>query len=65
MQITFLGTRGYIDSRTRKHYRHTSTLIEYRGKRVMIDCGLDWTKVALLNAKLYIGDGATIAYVLW
>lgn len=44
MKITFLGTRGYIDIRTRRHYRHTSTMIEYRGKRVMIDCGLDWEK---------------------
>ena len=42
MKITFLGTRGYIDIRTKRHYRHTSTLISYKGKRVMIDCGLDW-----------------------
>lgn len=42
MKIIFLGTRGYIDVRTKKHYRHTSTLICYKGKRVMIDCGLDW-----------------------
>lgn len=44
MCITFLGTRGYIDARTRKHYRHTSTLITYRNKKIMIDCGLDWIK---------------------
>ena len=42
MKITFLGTRGYIDIKSRRHKRHTSTLIEYKGKRVMIDCGLDW-----------------------
>lgn len=42
MKITFLGTRGYIDARSKIHYRHTSTLITYEGKRVMIDCGLDW-----------------------
>jgi phosphoribosyl 1,2-cyclic phosphodiesterase len=42
MKITFLGTRGFIDVRTKIHYRHTSTLITYKGKRVMIDCGLDW-----------------------
>lgn len=42
MKITFLGTRGYIDIRSRLHFAHTSTLIEYKGKRVMIDCGLDW-----------------------
>jgi len=44
MEITFLGTRGYIDHRTKKHYRHTSTLITNRGKKIMIDCGLDWQK---------------------
>ncbi len=42
MKITFLGTRGYIDSKTKAHRYHTSTLIEYNSKRVMIDCGLDW-----------------------
>lgn len=42
MKIIFLGTRGYIDVRTKKHYRHTATLICYKGKKVMIDCGLDW-----------------------
>jgi phosphoribosyl 1,2-cyclic phosphodiesterase len=42
MKIIFLGTRGYIKARTKKHYRHTSTLICYKGKCVMIDCGLDW-----------------------
>ncbi len=42
MKITFLGTRGYIDVRSKKHYRHTSTLITYKGKRILIDCGLDW-----------------------
>ena len=44
MKITFLGTRGYIDARTRRHFRHTSTLIEYNGKKIMIDCGQDWLK---------------------
>lgn len=42
MKIIFLGTRGYIEARTKQHYRHTATLICYKGKRVMIDCGLDW-----------------------
>jgi len=44
MQITFLGTRGYIDITSRRHKWHASTLLTYRGKRIMIDCGLDWTK---------------------
>jgi len=42
MKITFLGTRGYIDVRSKLHCRHTSTLISYKGTRVMIDCGQDW-----------------------
>lgn len=42
MKLTFLGTRGYIDAATDRHRRHTATLVEYRGRRVMIDCGEDW-----------------------
>ena len=44
MKLTFLGTRGYIDPRSPLHRRHTSTLVEYEGERVMIDCGLDWAE---------------------
>lgn len=42
MKLTFLGTRGYIDARTRRHRRHSSLLVEYRGRRLLIDCGEDW-----------------------
>ena len=44
MKITFLGTRGYIEPSTRRHRFHTSALVEYRGGRVMIDCGEGWEK---------------------
>jgi phosphoribosyl 1,2-cyclic phosphodiesterase len=42
MKLTFLGTRGYIEARTRLHGRHTSLLVGYRGRRVMVDAGEDW-----------------------
>jgi ribonuclease BN (tRNA processing enzyme) len=42
MKLTFLGTRGEIEKRTRRHYMHTSLMVSYRGADVMIDCGLDW-----------------------
>ena len=42
MKLTFLGTRGYIDPTTSRHRRHTSTLVSYRGRHLMIDCGEDW-----------------------
>lgn len=42
MKLTFLGTRGEIDARTELHARHTSLLVEYRRRRVMIDAGRDW-----------------------
>lgn len=42
MKLVFLGTRGYIGPRSRLHRRHTSTLVGYRGGRVLIDCGEDW-----------------------
>jgi phosphoribosyl 1,2-cyclic phosphodiesterase len=42
MRLTFLGTRGNIDVRSRRHQRHTSTLVSFGRGRVMIDCGADW-----------------------
>jgi phosphoribosyl 1,2-cyclic phosphodiesterase len=42
MTLTFLGTRGEIDARKRRHRMHTSLLVSYRNANVMIDCGLDW-----------------------
>lgn len=42
MRLQFLGTRGYIDARTKAHWMHASALIESDGNRVMIDCGEDW-----------------------
>jgi phosphoribosyl 1,2-cyclic phosphodiesterase len=42
MKLTFLGTRGEIEARTRRHRMHTSLLVSYRSANVMIDCGLDW-----------------------
>src|SRR5262245_16169049 len=41
MKLTFLGTRGEIDTRTRRHRMHTSLLVSYRNANVMIDAGLD------------------------
>lgn len=42
MKLTFLGTRGNIEAMTDRHRRHTSTLFEYRGRGVLVDCGEDW-----------------------
>lgn len=42
MKLTFLGTRGYIEARSRRHRRHASLLVGYHGARLMIDCGEDW-----------------------
>ncbi|HEY7607890.1 MAG TPA: MBL fold metallo-hydrolase [Alphaproteobacteria bacterium] len=42
MTLTFIGTRGYIDARTRRHGRHSALLVALRGERIMIDCGEDW-----------------------
>lgn len=42
MKITFLGTRGYIESRNDSHHHHAATMISYYGRDVMIDCGEDW-----------------------
>jgi phosphoribosyl 1,2-cyclic phosphodiesterase len=42
MRLIFLGTRGEIPLRSRWHWRHTSTAIVFRQRRVVIDFGEDW-----------------------
>jgi phosphoribosyl 1,2-cyclic phosphodiesterase len=42
VKLHFLGTRGEIDARARRHRMHTSMMVSYKGTRVMIDCGEDW-----------------------
>jgi phosphoribosyl 1,2-cyclic phosphodiesterase len=42
MKLLFLGTRGEIEARKRRHRMHSSLLVSYRSMKVMIDCGLDW-----------------------
>jgi len=42
VKLTFLGTRGEINARTRRHRMHTSLLVSHRAANVMIDAGLDW-----------------------
>lgn len=42
MKLTFLGTRGYIQTRSPRHARQSSLLVEYGEGTVMLDCGEDW-----------------------
>jgi phosphoribosyl 1,2-cyclic phosphodiesterase len=42
LTLTFLGTRGEIDVRSRRHRRHSSLLVQRDAARIMIDCGTDW-----------------------
>jgi len=42
MTLTFLGTRGEIQLRTRRHRMHSSLMITRARRRIIIDCGLDW-----------------------
>jgi phosphoribosyl 1,2-cyclic phosphodiesterase len=44
MKLEFLGTRGEIEARTSYHRRHASLLVSYRRRRVMVDCGADWSR---------------------
>jgi phosphoribosyl 1,2-cyclic phosphodiesterase len=51
MKFTFLGTRGEIEARSRRHGRHSSVLAASgtgrvrMSKGVMIDCGEDWLEI--------------------
>jgi glyoxylase-like metal-dependent hydrolase (beta-lactamase superfamily II) len=42
MKLTFLGTRGNIDARTRRHRMHSSMKVSYYDTEVVVDCGEDW-----------------------
>jgi phosphoribosyl 1,2-cyclic phosphodiesterase len=42
LEIVFLGTRGGIVARSRRHRSHSALLVSCRQRRVMIDCGGDW-----------------------
>jgi len=44
LTLTFLGTRGEIEVRSRQHRRHSALLVEYKKARIMIDCGVDWLR---------------------
>jgi phosphoribosyl 1,2-cyclic phosphodiesterase len=44
LDLTFLGTRGYIAVATRRHHRHSAALVSGSRWRVMIDCGEDWLR---------------------
>jgi len=42
IELTFLGTRGELKIRSRRHRRHSSLLVHCGDTRMMIDCGADW-----------------------
>ena len=42
LELTFLGTRGEIEIRSRRHHRHSALLIVHKKARIMINCGADW-----------------------
>jgi phosphoribosyl 1,2-cyclic phosphodiesterase len=42
MKLVFAGTRGCIDARTKRHWRHSALMVVHERRRVLIDCGMDW-----------------------
>jgi len=44
MKLKFLGTKGYIKIKSKKHKNHTSLMILHNNKKVMIDCGETFLK---------------------
>jgi phosphoribosyl 1,2-cyclic phosphodiesterase len=55
MKLKFLGTRGNIKVRTKIHKMHSSLLVSYYGKKILIDWGEDW-----LDEKMYFKPNAII-----
>ncbi len=50
MRLTFLGTKGYIEEHSRKHYYHSSLLIEYKKFRLLIDHGTNSKPLSMIKA---------------
>jgi ribonuclease BN (tRNA processing enzyme) len=44
MKLTFLGTRGEIEIRSKRHGMHSSLLVSDGVRDVMVDCGADWAE---------------------
>jgi phosphoribosyl 1,2-cyclic phosphodiesterase len=42
VELTFLGTRGEIEIRSRRHRRHSALLVKHADARILMDCGADW-----------------------
>jgi phosphoribosyl 1,2-cyclic phosphodiesterase len=42
MELRFLGTRGEIEARSKRHRMHSSLLVTDKIGGIMIDCGDDW-----------------------
>ena len=42
IEITFCGTRGYIEEASPLHRMHSACLIAYRGRRLLLDAGETW-----------------------
>jgi phosphoribosyl 1,2-cyclic phosphodiesterase len=42
IRLQFLGTRGEIELRSRRHCWHSALLVQSQEARVMLDCGADW-----------------------
>ncbi len=42
MILHFLGSRGCIDQRSSRHWRHSAMMITQGRERILVDCGEDW-----------------------
>jgi phosphoribosyl 1,2-cyclic phosphodiesterase len=42
VDLIFLGTRGDIDKKSRRHRRHSALLVRQGDARILVDCGGDW-----------------------
>jgi hypothetical protein len=60
MKLTFLGTRGEIETRTRRHRMHTSLMVSYHGADVMINFGRLGRKIRA-TAPAKIGEGQQLS----
>jgi ribonuclease BN (tRNA processing enzyme) len=49
MKVTFLGTKGFIESDNEAHKGHSATLFESGADKLLVDCGQSWAESDILE----------------
>ncbi len=65
MKLKFLGTKGEIEEKTRKHKYHSSLLLENKGFKLLIDHGLKSKKLSKIKPNAILITHAHPDHFIW